>query len=214
VVIVAFVLWLLFLWLSSRGKFMFLDGVVTNRAAVVEPWGRFRKPANSLFFFRVILELFGFTAIILILAFAASQVWLHFDAYDAEPLLVAGLVLAALAFLFTVFTLVLVELAINDFVVPLMYLQECGVGEAWKELGRLFTARPGSFVLYVLVRIVIGVVVTILMLLACCMTCCIVLLPFVGTVILLPLLVFLRAYPLYFLSQFGPGTDLFASRAG
>jgi len=204
VVIVAFVLWLLFLWLSSRGKFMFLDGVVHNRAAVVEPWGRFRKPANSLLFFRVFLELFGFATVILILVFAASQVWLHLDSYDTEPLLVAGLVVSALAFLVTVLTLVLIEFAINDFVVPLMYLRECDVGAAWGELGRLFSARPGAFMLYLLIRIVIGVLVTVLMFMACCMTCCIVLLPFVGTVILLPLLVFLRAYPLYFLSQFGP----------
>src|SRR5262249_3684658 len=28
----------LLLWLQSRGKFMFLDGVVRNRAAVKEPW--------------------------------------------------------------------------------------------------------------------------------------------------------------------------------
>jgi hypothetical protein len=35
------------------------------------------------------------------------------------------------------------------------------------------------------------------------------LLPFVGTVLLLPVLVFKRAYPLYYLAQFGPQYDLF-----
>jgi hypothetical protein len=28
------------LWLSSRGKFMFLDNVVHNRAEIAKPWGR------------------------------------------------------------------------------------------------------------------------------------------------------------------------------
>ena len=29
-------------WLSSRGKFMLLDGIVKNRAAVSEPWTEFK----------------------------------------------------------------------------------------------------------------------------------------------------------------------------
>ena len=41
------------LWVSSRGKFMFLDNVVYNRALIVEPWKRFRKQGNSLFLFRI-----------------------------------------------------------------------------------------------------------------------------------------------------------------
>ncbi len=37
-----------------------------------------------------------------------------------------------------------------------------------------------------------------------CLTCCLVALPYIGTVILLPLHVFLRAVPLCFLGQLGP----------
>jgi hypothetical protein len=33
--------------------------------------------------------------------------------------------------------------------------------------------------------------------------------PYIGTVLLLPVLVFKRSYPLYFLRQFGPGYDVF-----
>jgi hypothetical protein len=39
---------------------------------------------------------------------------------------------------------------------------------------------------------------------ATCLTCCLAAIPYLGSVILLPLLVFDRAYPLYFLEQFGP----------
>jgi len=35
-----------------------------------------------------------------------------------------------------------------------------------------------------------------------------------GTVLLLPVLVFKRAYPLYFLAQFGPEYDVFPPRPG
>jgi len=41
---------ILLLWLSSRGKFMFLDNVLQNRGEVVIPWKKFRRLGNSLFF--------------------------------------------------------------------------------------------------------------------------------------------------------------------
>jgi hypothetical protein len=75
----------------------------------------------------------------------------------------------------------------------------------------LFLARPGAFILYVLVKIVIAVVLALIGLIACCLTCCIVLLPYIGTVVLLPIHVFRQAYPLYFLGQFGPRYVRFAA---
>ena len=42
----------LVLWLSSRGQFMFLDGVARDRAGIVEPWSRFRPLGDQLFRFR------------------------------------------------------------------------------------------------------------------------------------------------------------------
>ncbi len=41
------------------------------------------------------------------------------------------------------------------------------------------------------------------------LTCCIVALPYVGTVILLPLYVTYRLFSVEFLAQFDPGFDLF-----
>ncbi len=45
--------------------------------------------------------------------------------------------------------------------------------------------------------------------LACLLTCCIVAFPYVGTVILLPILVTYRLFSVEFLAQFDPGFDLF-----
>jgi len=43
----------------------------------------------------------------------------------------------------------------------------------------------------------------------CVLTCCIVVLPYVGTVILLPIWVTYRLFSVEFLAQFDPGFDLF-----
>jgi len=46
--------------------------------------------------------------------------------------------------------------------------------------------------------------------LATCATCCIAAVPYIGTVILLPVFVLLRLFSLLFLRQFGPDYDVWA----
>jgi hypothetical protein len=209
--VVIFTIWLICLWLSSRGKFMFLDGVVHNRAAVVAPWRQFRGPGNALFRFRFVVGLLGALIVIAFLASLVFVAWLAVDTHAEKPLLILFAICVLFPFVLTMIAFGLLALAINDFVVPLMYLRNEGVGAAWRELGRLFSARPGTFILYVLIKIVIAIAVAVISIVFCCLTCCIVLLPYVGTVILLPIAVFARAYPLYFLGQFGPDYARFAT---
>ena len=202
--VLCFALWLILLWVSSRGKFMFLDGVVHDRAAVVEPWRRFRELANSLVVFRLIVGLLTLGGVMAVLMTAAGLIWIGHEPGDPDVFPIAAVVLAILGIAGVVIVFCLIRLAINDFLVPLMYLRNCRVTEAWRELRTLISSRPGVFLLYVLVRFLIAVVAVTVTMLLCCLTCCLVLLPYVGTVILLPLRVFQRAYPLYFLGQFGP----------
>jgi len=77
--------------------------------------------------------------------------------------------------------------------------------------GIITWAFVATIVIYILVKIVVSIVVLMLIFLACCLTCCCVMIPYVGTVILLPLWVFLRAWPVYFLGQFGPEYSRFAT---
>jgi hypothetical protein len=55
----------------------------------------------------------------------------------------------------------------------------------------------------------IGILIVMVVLVTCCCAGCLMLLPYLGTVLLLPVLVFKRAYPLYFLAQFGSEYDVF-----
>jgi len=50
-------------------------------------------------------------------------------------------------------------------------------------------------------------------LVTCCIAGCLFALPYLGTVFLLPILVFERAYSLHYLAQFGPDYDVFAPPA-
>jgi len=207
-VLVLFIVGLVVLltWLSSRGKLMFLDGVVHNRGAVVEPWNRFQAQADSLFFFRIVVGLIALLVFSVLvggpLAVALTVLDIDFGHPGPGVILILSLWIAVTVGVSIVFGLIAV--AVNDIVVPIMWLRGCLVLEAWAEFRSLLSAHAGTFVLYVLMKILFAIVIGIIGCAAACLTCCIAALPYIGAVILLPLYVFRRSYSIYFLSQFGP----------
>ena len=105
----------------------------------------------------------------------------------------------------------------TDFVVPLQFLRQSRCLDAWRELGGLARGNVGHLVLYFLFRIVlaiaIAVVVVAIVLGTCCVAGCLFAVPYLGTVLLLPILLFERAYSLHYLAQFGPDYDVFSTPA-
>ncbi|MEJ0089474.1 MAG: hypothetical protein WDM80_06990 [Limisphaerales bacterium] len=201
------------LWLNSRGKFMFLHCVALNKAEVKEPWQKFGRVANSLFWFRFVLGLIGAVLSLPLVAFIAIIVIRM--VVRGEPN-IGGIFLAAgLTLMLFVLCIgfALVQKFTIDFVVPLMFLRGEKCVSAWKEFWSLLTAHAGSFALYILFKIilaiVIGLIVVAVVLVTCCIAGCLMLLPYLGTVLLLPVLIFKRAYSVYFLAQFGPLYDVF-----
>ena len=212
-VIFSLVLWLVLLWLNSRGKFMFVHCVALDKAEVSAPWHKFRESANSLFLFRVVL---GIAAMILLLPPLAVVGLLIFRMIShGEPNVAAILIIAGLAMLFILFAIIfaIIQKFTADFIVPILFLRGDKCLAAWKEFWGLLRAHAGTFTLYILFQIVIGMAIGVIVLMAvlitCCLAGCLMLLPYIGTVLLLPVLVFKRAYSLYFLQQFGAAYDVF-----
>ena len=213
VVVVAVGFWLLIVWLSSRGKFMFLHCVALDRAEVEVPWTKFAGTGNSLFKFRLVLGLIGMVIMLPLLVFIVLTILRMVlqgepDVAGVLSAIGLGLVFFGLSLLFA-----LIHKFLVDFVVPIMFLR-CGTClAAWREFYALLSANPGKFTVYILFQIVlamaIGALVVVVVLVTCCIAGCLMALPFVGTVLLLPVLIFKRAYPLYYLSQFGPQYDVF-----
>jgi len=206
---------LVVVWLSSRGKFMFLDGVVRNRGAVVEPWHRFRTPGNSLFGFRVV---FGLAAMAVILLIGGAGLAIAWPDIQAERFgVMAGVAILAGALLMTpaIVALGLIAALLEDFVVPVMYLRGVRTLAAWRIFRHeLLPGRFWKFVLFYLMRMVLGLGIAVVAIVATCFTCCLTVIPYLGTVILLPIFVFMRSYSVYFLQQFGPGWQFFPAMEG
>jgi hypothetical protein len=216
VVVIGLGLWLLFLWLNSRGKFMFLHCVALDQAEVSRPWSQFAHEGNSLFLFRLGLGLVGWvlslSLVVLIIAMIFRMVQRgEPDVGDILGAAGLGLVLIAVAMVFAI-----IHKLTTDFVVPIMFLRRNRCLTAWKELWTLLSSHAGQFILYFLFSIVlamaIGMMVVVVIIATCC-CCCLMLLPYVGTVLLLPVLMFKRCYSLYFLAQFGREYDVFPPTA-
>jgi hypothetical protein len=103
---------------------------------------------------------------------------------------------------------------LKDFVVPVMYIEKSTCMAGWSRFMSVLSANKGRFALYILFQIVIsmaiGAIVMAVVLVTCCCAACILGIPYIGTVLMLPLLVFERSYSLYYLGQYGPEFDVFA----
>lgn len=200
-------------WLNSRGKFMFLHCVARNKAEVAGPWSQFAREANSLFWFRLVLGVVGFA---LTLPLAGLIAVLVIGMVKAGAANVAGVALSAAALLLIIALAVMfavIRKLTTDFVVPIMFLRGLKCLEGWRELRGLLTGNVGNFILYLLFQIVLGMVIGAMVLMVviatCCLAGCFMLIPYVGTVLLLPVHVFNRGYSLAYLAQFGPEFDVF-----
>ena len=214
-IVLSIALMVLFTWLSSRGKFMFLHCVAQNQAEVTWPWNHYGPLGGSLFRFRLVLALLCLTAIlplICLAVFAVFRMVMHSKPDFGLILLTVGSLL--LVFVFAVVCW-LVKRIVEDFLVPIMYQRGILWREGWSETMALIPRNLGVFVLYFLFRIVLGiatgVMVLMVILITCCIAGCLMLIPYIGTVIMLPVLVFYRAYSALFLAQFGPEFDVFAA---
>ncbi|MFI5372044.1 MAG: hypothetical protein ACHQ52_10840 [Candidatus Eisenbacteria bacterium] len=204
----ALAVFILFMWISSRGKFIFLENVVHEQAGIVEPWRRFKRLGNSLFAWRL-----GFSIVCLLLVggmvlpfFAAIATLVAEDAFRPAHLLVL-LPLVAMLVPFGIvvgYTL----LFLNSFVVPMMYRHDLGALAAWRRFLDLFRQHAGSFVVFGLFAFVLTVVVGAALFAFGMSTCCIGFLllglPYIGSVLLLPVEITARALGPEFLAQFGP----------
>jgi len=95
----------------------------------------------------------------------------------------------------------------RDFVVPIQFAQGGACREGWRVLMGLLSRNAGNFILYFLFQILLAIAIAVLVLavvlLTCCIAGCLFAIPYLGTVLLLPILVFQRSYSIYYLAQYG-----------
>ncbi len=197
------------LWVGSRGKFIFTDCIVHNRGAIVEPWREYRHEGNSYFLF-----LLGLGVVLLILFCILSlPMWLPIVLHGEAAAHGASFIGAAVLFALLAVVVMVTVALVSSFMVPIMYRRRCRAGEAFRAALGLIMAHLGPVLLFVLFIVVLWVAVGMIACLATCLTCCLAAIPYVGTVILLPLHVFIWSFVLLFVRQFGSDSDAWGNLA-
>ncbi|HEX8897180.1 MAG TPA: hypothetical protein VF751_00655 [Chthoniobacterales bacterium] len=208
IVVIALLLAVVWMWVSSRGHFIFTDCVVKNRGAIGEPWREYRREGNSFFLFSLIVMCGAF----LIIAIAGLFLWLCFfgmrDDHSGPGAVIGVIGLVVIGLIWIAFSLFFG--VVSTFMVPVMYRRRCLAREAFADVAKLIGRNPGPFILFVLFGIALVLGVAIIGTMVACFTCCIGGLPYINTVLLLPAIVWLAAYKLLFLRQFGDAYDVWA----
>jgi hypothetical protein len=207
IVVLGLAIWLVLIWLSSRGQFMFLHCVALDKAEVRVPWHKYVREAHSLFLFRLVL---GVGTAFILLPLIAGIVFFVAGMVGGGAATLVGIIgavgLGGMATLLGVAFFVVGKFT-RDFVVPIQFARGINCVEGWRVLLGLLRGNIPAFVLYLLFQIVLAVAIFALImaivLITCCIAGCLLAIPYLGTVLLLPILVFKRAYSLYYLAQFG-----------
>ncbi|KPL17434.1 MAG: hypothetical protein AMS26_01015 [Bacteroides sp. SM23_62] len=210
---IAIVLFVVLAWLSSRGMFMFLDNVVHNRSLIVKPWGEFKAIGDSLFLWRLVFSIISFIismGFMVIAFFVARNIYLSGYGFVSYLMLIlAGVLIGLLLFLVIGY----ISMFLNNFVVPIMYKSGLMVNDAWRIFLMLFGKHVFHFILYgffifgLYILVVIGIVIC--GLITCCCGFILLMIPYIGSVLMLPVSVTFRALSLEFLEQFGDEYKIF-----
>ncbi|KAA3618285.1 MAG: hypothetical protein D8M58_20495 [Calditrichaeota bacterium] len=200
-------------WLSSRGKFMFLDNVVHNRYLVKKPWADFKKLGNSLFTWRL-----GY-GIILVVLFSGylSYSYYHvremYELYASDRELIIEAIKIGVFFVILLIATGYISLFLDDFIVPIMYKNDCQVWIAWTRFMPLFTQNFFYFIIYGLFLFLLISIIVVMVIIGGLLTCCVgfllIILPYISSIVLLPVSVTLRGLSIDFLEQFGEKYKIF-----
>jgi hypothetical protein len=174
VILLVLTLTLVLMWLKSRGQFMLLDCVARNVGQVVNPWKQYGRHANSLFLFKLVLWLLA-SLVSLVFIVPLVVIFISFAKTDFQLLLPGSIVSGVLLFLGFICLCLFVKMIktlTKDFVVPVMYLQNCSLTEGWRRFWSLCSLDKGSFICYLLFLFVVNLAIALIIILLVLITCC------------------------------------------
>jgi len=168
---VSLVIGLILFYIGSRLQLVLLELVATRYKFVAPLWRKYGSRTWRWIGLRLLLI---FCMLLLLLPFIITAVVYFIHHAQAMSSLNAGNPFAALVglhfaqillFIAVAFIVLLVLSAIymlvRDFALPFLALEDLGISHSLECLRALFAAEPGQFILYIVLRMVLGIVFTI-----------------------------------------------------
>ena len=221
VVIVIFatiVIGLLVAWIKARGEFIFIDNIVCENVEIINPWKKFSSLGNSVFLWRLVIGSFSLimTTVIIGIGIVLNMAWVKsciasksLSWPDASAL--GGIVVVALGLAAVSLIIGFVNMIFSNFAIPVMYARGLNSLQAFIfVLGRI-KSSIGAFILYFVFVFIISIFIFLTLysvnLVTCGIAGLLLAIPYIGIVITLPLLFFLRAFSLEFVGQINGFSD-------
>lgn len=200
-----FAVTLVFWWLGCRGIFMLIDNICKNKYEIGDPWREYAGEANSLFWFKFCFWTALFLVELVVLGLGVAIAWTDITQQNFGPAATTAIVVAVAIIAPMSIVALVVQFYLHALVVPIMYIKRLTTMEAWGVFrSTIMPGHIGSLILFLFLSIVFGIGIGITRIFAVCATCCVAAIPYLGTVMTLPLPYFQRCYTLAFLEQFGP----------
>ncbi len=158
--VAGFVFFIVMLYVSSVMRFILFDSVLAKECHIRQGWSRRQRPAWKYFLWQLGLMLATLGAMALLLgipaAFALAMGWFSSPREHILPLVLSGIVVFVLVFLFFVIVAV-VHVLTKDFVVPQMALEDIGAVEGWRRLWPMIQIEQSGYAVYVGMKIVLAI---------------------------------------------------------
>jgi len=225
VMAVAIVLSFVALWVKSRGRFMFIDGILNGtEEPLLSRWKKFSAQGNGLFGLQILWLLANMALVVLLLLASGGLLfnWIRTcfakaDLLPPDALAIGGIAMLALTLCVCVFLSLLWTFAL-DFTAIRMYKTGDGAISSFASSVAFALANPVAAIQYLLCLALISIVSGFLVMafviatmLLCCIGCIALYIPFVWAVAILPVLAYRTRFAIEFAAQAGDDFDLLSA---
>jgi len=177
------ILWLLFLYISSRMRFVLFDSVIAKKCEIRRMWRERRGPALQFFVWQIVFSLVTLAGLVVLVgapALAAFLLgWFTAPREHLAPLILWGIVLFFVLVGWFVAVL-LVHVFTKDFVVPQMALENLSAFEGWRRLWNKVKAEKGGYAGYAGMKLVMAIGAAFAVAMAALVVIIVLLIPFGG----------------------------------
>jgi hypothetical protein len=174
---------LIFLYLFCRFRFILFDTVITRQAIIRRGWHQYGSQAGRYFIFWIGYTLLSWAALAAIVGVPFWHAYksgvFHGDNALWSLFAVIGSVILGLLLFALVFAII--RTIAQDFLVPLMALDDLGLGDGWSMIRQMVAREPGVWAGYLgmklLLSIVAGIALSIVLLITGLFLCLILAIP-------------------------------------
>jgi hypothetical protein len=159
VVILVLTIAVAFVYLFCRFRFILFDTVLSTDANIERGWSRYRRQAHRYLGFWLIYTFIAWAAMFFIVVLPLWRAYKHgiFQSDDFLSTFLRLLVPIMLGVMAFALVGAIVSTLANDFIVPMLALDDLPIGRAWAQLKTAILAEPGTWAGYLGMKFLLSI---------------------------------------------------------